>query len=190
MAKRKVSDPFDDYARTYQSSLEEAVRGYIGEINETSRALLNQLFIVAGGLIALSSPFVITDDTLSKLPHGVRALLLANILLSAVSISCGVGQFYKDVNFLRNRREISESIIDDLSERRIKTLDQLVERSKTQSKAGKRASNAWTVAQFRLLVAAGICFVAAMICIFFPSLGRLAFVSFHDLLVTYGGCVT
>ena len=169
MARRRSNaraNAFDDYAKEFQSRLEEANKSYIGEINESSRALLNQLFVVAGGLITLSSPFVITKDILTQLPSHVRIALLINVLLAAISIGCGTVQFYRDIRFLRKRRDINDGIIKGVSDRIIRTLPQLLKASQQQDKAGMRAGSGWMIAQFWLLILAGECFMAVMFYVF------------------------
>lgn len=174
--RNKNKDLVDDYLGAYQERLESANRDYVGEGNAVNRALLNQLFVAAGGFITLSTALLVTKETLRAftLSHHAKYVVVGVIALSLASIFCGIAQYRKDSHFLQERRDLNAKLITDVATRKIKTIDQLVRRRESdKSKIRPRSRTRWIRAQFSCLAASGIGLIALVSYLLF--IARISF---------------
>jgi hypothetical protein len=158
----------DEYLLSLQSKLEEANKTFTGEINETNRALLNQLFVAAGGFITLASALLVTKETRDALACD-RGLLVMAIFLSIASLGCGLAQFYIDICFWRAHKKNNAQIVELISEDKIDSPKQLKALLNNQDDAGERSNSGWLITQFALLALSAVAIVWIIYDLLFKS---------------------
>lgn len=165
----KVLSDKDEYLLGLKSKLEKANKGFSSEADDVDRSLLNQLFVAAGGFIALSSALLVTKETLHTftLSGHARYVVLAVVLLSLASIFCGVTQLVMDARYLRKRKAINADIIERISENKIKSPKYLKRLLAKQHKAGERSGSWWMWTQLGCLIVSGIGLIATAIYLLF-----------------------
>jgi hypothetical protein len=156
-----TSKVWRDYLNTQKAKLEDDGKILTDQENQTSRTLLNQLFVTAGGIIALATPFLFIAP-LSNLAPWTRYLLLITIALSACSIMCGLIQLNIDRSFFeRNRAEVN-GMIGKISEGRIQNYQQLEALYAKSRYFPVNSSNWFERIQFGSLTLSGIGFIIAV----------------------------
>jgi len=158
----KKANIWQQYLEGLQTKLEDSNKDNTSETNEINRSLLNQLFIIAGGIITLMSPFVVTTDILKVLPYGIRCMLMLTILIAMLSLICGIAQFYIDRRFLTRLKKANTVVIKAIGEGTIEGPKHLKTLLSEQDKIGERSSDKWTWAQFATLIIAGVGFIWVM----------------------------
>lgn len=140
-----------------QIKLEEENKVLLAETNEFNRSLLNQLFVVAGGFITLSTALLVTHETLKAMSPTVRIFLGVAMFSALVSLGFGIAQFYFDIDFLRKRRKANEVVIAGIANRKINTLGSLKKRMNIQDKGGPKSKSWWIFIQFGFLFVSALC---------------------------------
>ena len=161
-AKKPISPRLRQFLLEQQLKLEEDAKTEVGEANETNRTLLNQLFVMAGGIIALASPILIDPGILGALHHRPRLLLVVAIVGSTVSIGSGFVQLYVELRYFQRSKRLKFAIADKIGRSEVTSIAQLRALVAPIRSKSDKSSDFFTGLQFLSLAVAAVAFVTVM----------------------------
>lgn len=162
MTKKTSNKSLRDYFRTHQTKLETDAKIEVCEANETNRTLLNQLFVMAGGVITLSSPIFIDRGILSTIDHSLRWLLVIAIVSATISVASGFAQLYIERQFFRRSKALKLGAAEEIGSGKIRSIASLRELFAKIRRPSDKSSDFFTWLQFISLAIAAIAFVIVM----------------------------
>jgi hypothetical protein len=156
-----------DYLRSQQLRYEAEGKVLTSELNQTSRAFQNQLFVTSGSIIALSSPLLISLRTSDKLhvSLSIRLNLVTAVFFGLVSIILGFHQFYIDKKYFQDVIDANTVMVSNLINDEIKSVKDFRQRWDKLSVPPNKSNEKWTSAQFISIGVSIILYSVAASCI-------------------------